>query len=695
MKKIFKNKNFILVTMMFILFFISNFYLINTILKINNIENTFRYLVALGLFLLFTLFLIKFLKTIINKRKNKAIILSIFLLFFFIVECFLYNTINKVYISIDSISNSNNKYSSSLITLKDNKITKMNMLINKKIGLFNEKSSIDGYVIPNEIINEEKLRENNKIIEYDNMVVMIQAMYDKEIDALFLNSNYATLFSSNGFENIKEETLVLKTKTKTIKETQNNETSMDKPFSILLMGVDSTKESIKSGSAFNGDALLLVTFNPKTLNATILSIPRDTYVPITCFKNNRENKITHAAWYGQDCMMKTIENFTKIKIDYYAKINFKGLVKLVDTLGGISIDVPYSFCEQNSSRLWGKNTVFVEKGYQKLNGEQALALSRNRHYPDDSSSTGRAMAKYCPNDKEGNRNDFTRGDNQQKVISAIMNELKTIKNLEGLNSLLDLMSDSIETNVSTNQIFSLYNIGKELFINNSSSTISFDSLYLQGRGQMIWDIAFKRPLYNYYYNRDSLKDIVKAMNINLEKEQPVISKESTFSINKIYEKLVIGKGPYSKTYSVDIVPKFIGQKFSVAKAWGLKNNVDVIIKEVEVDKENENNIVIKQSIPYAHIVEDINTDLTIEVGKYIPKTLEVDLSKVPDFSSYTLKMTEDWKNKVKDKLTVTIDLIKKDNAIYDETKKETLYKQSISPGISIDNIKELTIIFYE
>ena len=61
------------------------------------------------------------------------------------------------------------------------------------------------------------------------------------------------------------------------------------------MGVDSEQENIK-GASFNGDALMLITFNPKTLSTTILSIPRDSYIPIACFPNQKRNKITHAAW---------------------------------------------------------------------------------------------------------------------------------------------------------------------------------------------------------------------------------------------------------------------------------------------------------------------------------------------------------------------------------------------------------------
>lgn len=695
MKKNLKNKNFIILSMAYILFFVSNFYLIKTIFKINNIENILRYLVIFILILMFSLATIKFIKVIVNKKRKKSILLSIILIVLFIIESLAYNTINKVYMSINSISNNETKYSSSLVVLKNSETNKVEKLINKKIGIFNDKSSIDGYVIPNEIINEKKLRNNNKIVEYDNIILMIQALYDKELDAIFLNSNYPTLFSFNGFSNIKNETFVLTTKNKVVKENKNISTTIDKPFTILLMGVDSTYENIKDGSAFNGDSLLLLTFNPKTLNATILSIPRDTYVPIACFKNNRENKITHAAWYGENCMIKTIENFTKIHIDYYAKINFKGLVKLVDILGGIYIDVPYSICEQNSSREWGKNTIFIEKGYRKINGEQALALARNRHKPNDGSDIGKIMNKHCPSYKEGNRNDITRGENQQKIISGIIESLKKIKNLDGLNSLLDLMSNSIETNVSTNQIFSLYNIAKEVILDNANTTVSFDSLYLFGKDIMIWDEEMRLTLYNYYYNRDSLKDIVHAMNINLEKEKPEIIKETSFSINKPYQKLVIGKGPYSKVYTINTVDNFKNQKSSVAKSWAEKNKINLIIKEVEVENENENDIIKSQNIPHGYIVKNIKGDLIIEVGKYTPKILEEDLSKVPDFSKYDIVMANEWENKVKDEIKVTIREIKKGDSLYNEEKKGELYKQSIAPGISISSINEITLIFFE
>ena len=182
------------------------------------------------------------------------------------------------------------------------------------------------------------------------------------------------------------------------------------------MGVDSETEGI-GNSSFNGDSLMVVTFNPKTLSTTILSIPRDSYVPIACFNNQKKNKITHAAWKGEECMQKTIENFLDINIDYYVKINFKGVVGLVDTLGGVDIDVPYNLCEQNSNRQWGNNTVYIEQGKQTLNGEQALAFARNRH-PNPSMCSAK-WTNY-------NSNDFIRGQHQQEVVMALLNKFLSL-----------------------------------------------------------------------------------------------------------------------------------------------------------------------------------------------------------------------------------------------------------------------------
>ena len=122
-----------------------------------------------------------------------------------------------------------------------------------------------------------------------------------------------------GYENIESDTKIVLTKEKKMKksatslvETESTGKNVTEPFTMLLMGIDSTDEVLSKNAVANGDTLILITFNPKTLNATMLSVPRDSYVPIACWSNKAENKITHAAGYGNDCMINTIEDYFDI-----------------------------------------------------------------------------------------------------------------------------------------------------------------------------------------------------------------------------------------------------------------------------------------------------------------------------------------------------------------------------------------------
>lgn len=187
--------------------------------------------------------------------------------------------------------------------------------------------------------------------------MMVNDLYDGNVDAIFISHQYTSMYSSiEHFANIGDETKVLFTKKKKMekKEDLNSNTTANvtEPFTMLIMGVQSPDDDLEAlPTSFNADTLILLTFNPKTLNATIVSIPRDTFVPIMCMRNQIQNKITHSGWSGESCVIKTVENFTGLDINYYVKVNFMGVVKLVDAVDGIQVDVPYSFCEQNSKEL--------------------------------------------------------------------------------------------------------------------------------------------------------------------------------------------------------------------------------------------------------------------------------------------------------------------------------------------------------
>ena len=607
------------------------------LILLENIETPLRIGIIVFLIILSVLFIKTIIKNIFKKKKLKTIIITIISIIIAAVMIIIGYNINKIYNAIANISTTSQTYSSSIVTRIDSEINDINDLKEEKIGILSDKESIDGYQIPQEIIKDNNL--NNELVEYNNYLDMINALLDEKINAIFLPTNYSILFANiQGLEKLKEQTKIIYTKDKNIKVQKTlNSKNLDEPFTILLMGVDSENEEIK-GSSFNGDSLVLITFNPKTLDATMLSIPRDTYVPITCFAGQKKNKITHAAWYGESCMMSTIENMFDINIDYYIKINFAGVVKIVDTLGGIDVNVPYSFCEQNSKREFGNNTVYVREGQQTLNGEQALALARNRH----------PWTEYCSWEWTNyNSNDFVRGQNQQLVIQGMLNKIKNINSVDTFYDMLNNISMSMETNMSTENILSFYNIAKDILLKNTSDTtnlselIGFERMYLSGYDQMIVDYdgindtGSGLSLYNFVPYKGSMEDISNAMKENLGLKEKTITKQYDFDINEEYEPHVIGKG-YYEDYSLSLLPSFVGRDISEVQNYCNSRGISLTINKVSTNSRSLDGEVMTQSLP-AGMDAQYAGSMTVSVAEY-GKTIiddDDDDSKITDNDTNT------------------------------------------------------------
>lgn len=703
------GKWFYIINTVLLILTCSNLYFLYTLNLLSGIENFLRLWIGIVIIIIWLLCISIAFQVLIKKKKRG--LYTVIIVIYAIILSVVATIINNIYSKIDNISSNHNVYSTSIVTLKDNKATDINSIGNGKFGILNDENSIDGYQIAQDIIKEHNLK--NEIIKYDVYTSLLTELYEGNIEYVFLPSNYVVMFNQiEGFEKIEQETKVIYTKEKKVKKKNiSKKTSIKEPFTLLLMGVDSKKENIKD-SSFNGDALMLITFNPNTLNATILSIPRDSYVPIACFPGQRKNKITHAAWYGEECMIDTIENFTGIKIDYYLKINFKGVVKLVDALGGIDVDVPYQLCEQNSSRQWGKNTVYIDKtGVQTLNGEQALALARNRHAPNDGTDVGYQMRKYCPTYNKGIRNDFVRGQNQQLVVQGILNKAKSIRNIDTLYKLLDTISNNMETNMTTNEILSFYNVGKDILNKskdqNINEIIRIQKLKLKVADAEIYDynpiynVGMKAILYHAAIYQGSLNDVVKAMKINLGliKKEPI--KTFSFSINEPYKEKIIGDGYYNEV-PYTILPDFFGKDKEVAINFGLKHNIKININYVSRNSNHFIGQIVGQDIHRSTdviYVKTLNIDVVNEIIETKDPTTEIiDCSLeenkehssclLPNFVGKNISDFEKWEKQNKYSIQIIKTEITKDDDEYDETKKGKIIYQSKKPNTSIYDLIE-------
>lgn len=626
MKKQIKRKkrklNYKIILAILIVILVSaNAYLLHTISLFKNIETPLRICVsilALDIIAIFTTFCFKIRK----KREEKLLVLFavILLLYSGFITFGTMKVKNVIYSSIAKMSTKGNvnTHSTSIIVTKNSHFKNIDDAKKGIIGIIKDEENDGVYKIPMQIVEKEKF-DKAKIKYYDNYVELLHDLLDEKIDAAFVPTSYTTMWQSDEFETLEDDTKIIYTKNTEEKEEQNKEPdiqkSLDEPFTILIMGVDTTGNGI--GSSFNGDALLLVTFNPKTMNSTILSIPRDSYIPISCM-GDRKNKITNAGWQGEKCIISSLENYFGIKIDYNYKINFNGVVSLVDALGGVDVEVPYSFCEQNSRREWGKNTIFVKEGKQHLNGEQALAFARHR-------KVTAYQRNYCGAEytqHAGYWNDFIRGQNQQVIIRAMLDKIADIKSFETIEKLLDTVSNNAKTNMSTDTILSLYKLGKNILSNSNSKNqmLNMQRLYLSGYDAYIYDYSFlhnrgsKLTTYNFIIYDKSYEEVVHAMKVNLELEKAKPVKTFSFSVHNAYEQTVIGKGSTSAKKLV-LMQNFVGKDVSKAKEFANQNGINLVIDEVEGKNYQFIGQILSQSIPEKTDISmlDKNKTVTIKV----------------------------------------------------------------------------------
>jgi len=583
-------------------------YFLYSLTLLGSIETFLRYVVGIVLIGLMIFFFFHLRKTARQKKKVRFIVDIVLSLAYSALLIFVGGNIIKAIGKVGNLTERETTYSASIVTLSSNKATSINDISSsKELGMIKDKKSVDGYQIPKQIIEDKNLK--NKVKYYDNYTDLLADLYDEEIEYVFLPSGYQSMFTSiEAYKNIAEDTKVIYTQKKSVKQEVSAGKSLKEPFTILLMGIDSDTNDLTQSSSFNGDSLMLITFNPNTLNSTILSIPRDTYVPIACFNGKRKNKITHAAWQGEQCMMDTITGFTGIPIDYYVKINFKGAVQLVDALGGIDAEVPIGFCEQNSDRAWGENTICVDAGYQHLNGEQALAWARHR--------------------KSAGFDDFVRGQNQQLVVKAMLNKLKDVRSLDTVYKILDTVGNNMATNMTTSEILSLYNIGKDVLTRTKDMAVedvlSMQHLYISGADASIYDYSTingqgtRMRLYNFVPYQESLDAVIEAMKVNLGMISPKMAKTFSFDASVPYEETIIGKMSKGST-NLTLLPDFTGSSVAYVQSYGSSHGIRIIVN-------GNGSRVVSQSVPYGADLEFVKT-LTINTGSTTTKKETADDEK--------------------------------------------------------------------
>jgi len=206
---------------------------------------------------------------------------------------------------------------------------------------------------------------------------------------------------------------------------------------VLVLGID-RRSSEKCPC--RTDTMMIASLDPKTNAAGLITIPRDLYVPIP---QVGENRINTANFYGElykypgggpALAMKTVEyNFGR-RIHFYVLVDFNGFRKVVDTLGGIDIDVPKMIDDpQYPDENFGYKLIHIPAGRVHMNGEMALQYARTRH----------------------GDNDFGRSRRQIQVLMAIRDKVLRLDLLPKLPALVQSMWGTLETDLQPQEVLAL------------------------------------------------------------------------------------------------------------------------------------------------------------------------------------------------------------------------------------------------
>ncbi|MWV44545.1 hypothetical protein GRF59_12995 [Paenibacillus sp. HJL G12] len=236
--------------------------------------------------------------------------------------------------------------------------------------------------------------------------------------------------------------------TLTTDQTQPFNLDEKKPFTVLVLGVDQ-RENDRGRS----DAMIFLTVNPAKQSILMFNIPRDTRTEIV--GHGTVDKINHAyAFGGVNMSVKTVERFLDYPVNYYIKVNMEGFAHLIDSMGGVEVDNPFSFYYEGHQ---------FDQGDLNLNGEEALLYSRMRY--DDP------------------RGDMGRNTRQRQILKQVIKNSLKINNVVKIESLLADVGNSVKTDITFDDM-------KTFLTDYRSDLKQIDQVEISGEGQRIKGIWY-------------------------------------------------------------------------------------------------------------------------------------------------------------------------------------------------------------
>lgn len=412
-----KKKVSLLYKIFAFLLLIVTLFLIGSIVYLN-ILNAVLLILVIGIILIVSGFsLLLMLK---SRKKKTGFGISVLLILIFGLLSFY---INKTTGLLSNLNLNYKTYNYSVVVLKTSPYKKIKDIDGMKIGYFD-----DGSVEMDKALNKVLEKVELESTGYEDNHSLADALLEKEVDAILIEDSYLEILN----ESMIDDEGSFKDKIRKIYDfvviTKTSDISKDinvtrEPFSIYVSGIDTYGEI---SSVSRSDVNMVVTVNPATQQILLTSIPRDYYVQLHG-KSGYKDKLTHAGLYGTDMSIQTIEDLLDIEINYYVKVNFSSVIDIVDAIGGVTVYSDYTFTSIDN--------YHYTKGYNEVNGEQALSFARERK-------------AFATGDRQ-------RIQNQQALIKAIFEKCTSKAIITKYSKLLDSMSGSFVTNMKMSRLTSL------------------------------------------------------------------------------------------------------------------------------------------------------------------------------------------------------------------------------------------------
>ncbi|MGF0141310.1 LCP family protein [Streptococcus alactolyticus] len=430
----------------------------------------FRHVNVIYTAVLVVVFLVCLLLTLFKKRKHLVTVLLVLFSIVVGVSLFAFKSL------VDVSDNINKTASYSEIEMKvvvpaNSSISDVSGLTNVQAPTSADESNINALIAN---IKSEKGVELT-VDPVDSYQSAYENLINGSSQAMVLNSSYSSLLelSYNDYESNLKTIYTYKIK-KAIEDTAK--TTDKNVFNIYISGID-TSGAVSTVS--RSDVNLILTVNMNTHKILMTTTPRDSYVRIPDGGADQYDKLTHAGIYGIETSVKTLENLYDIPINYYARLNFTSFVKLINALGGVTVYNDQAFTSLHGNYNFGVGNINL------TSGEEALGFVRERYSLE--------------------HGDYDRGNNQLKVIQAIVEKLTSFQSVSNYSDVISTLQDSIQTNMPLNTMMSLVN--EQL---DSGKTFIFSSQEVTGTGSTGQLTSYAMPNASLYMIQLDDASVAKA-----------------------------------------------------------------------------------------------------------------------------------------------------------------------------------------